>query len=300
MKAGQGWEGRPSAHAPISPLLGTCPLFTPPPAARSCSAPSLEVPTATEGPGGWEASALLRAQLCLFDPPRHSHTLTSPPAPPGTRTAPSTAQHPPTHTDRPDHCLSTAKRSLRQCCVKPQLRCGCAEPWELHGLTAPISGAQSPSAAQKEAQRGGTERFSTEPAAPTSCTLTFLASFNRLCRSACCSCILLFHSCTCSSWILYFSSSLSLALSSLRLIFSVSSFSSRSLTWERRFSSSYSTQPRTTGRSSSVHRTELQRCPLHPESKSSEPPQPPTALWGQPLEVSTCSSAPTAPSVSLW
>lgn len=248
---------------------------------------------------GWEVSAPLRAQLCLFDPPRHSHTLTSPPTPLEQERPPAQPSIPqPTQT-----APTTASVQPREASGSAALNhsCGAAalSPGSCMGSQSPFRG-RSPRAQHRKKHREGTERFSTEPAAPTSCTLTFLASFNRLCRSACCSCILLFHSCTCSSWILYFSSSLSLALSSLRLIFSVSSFSSRSLTWERRFSSSYSTQPRTTGRSSSVHRTELQRCPLHPESKSSEPPQPPTALWGQPLEVSTCSSAPTAPSVSLW
>jgi len=67
---------------------------------------------------------------------------------------------------------------------------------------------------------------------------TFLASLSCFCNSLCCSCILLFHSCSCSSWILCFSSSFSLILSSILFIFSVSNFSSRSFTWARSDSSS--------------------------------------------------------------
>lgn len=70
------------------------------------------------------------------------------------------------------------------------------------------------------------------PQPPSSCpSPTFRASLRRRCRSACCSCILLFHSCTCSSWILCFSNSFSFALSSARFSRRVSSFSSRSRTW---------------------------------------------------------------------
>lgn len=165
MKAGQGWEGRLSAHAPISPLLGTCPLFTPPPAARSCSAPSLEVPTATEGPGGWEASALLRAQLCLFDPPRHSHTLTSPPAPREQERPPAQPSFPqPTQT-----APTTASVQPREASGSAALNhsCGAAalSPGSCMGSQRPFRG-RSPRAQHRKKHREGAQSASPQSPQP--------------------------------------------------------------------------------------------------------------------------------------